>query len=149
MAQRNRVIDGKKKCPKCLDVFPVEHFGLRSNGNVNSYCPACKNKTRKEWDKANRTYEFNRNANLKKNFGLTIEDYQSMLDSQGGVCKICGKKTDKPLFVDHCHHTNKIRGLLCTHCNTGIGMFFDNPELLRAAIEYLEEASNGAGQSKH
>lgn len=75
---------------------------------------------------------------------LTTQEYQQLLQDQLGVCKIC--KTKPPIGIrlnnDHCHQTGITRGLLCSECNTGIGMFEDNPDLLRAAIAYLEK-NNG------
>lgn len=58
--------------------------------------------------------------------------------SQQGLCNICKKPSmGKSLALDHCHRSGKIRGLLCTKCNIGLGMFEDDPERLKAAIEYL------------
>lgn len=84
-------------------------------------------------------------ANVWKNkilrdFGITEVDYKSILESQQGVCKICRKKDDRRLAVDHCHVTGNIRGLLCRRCNTSIGLFEDNVNLLKYAIEYLEKS---------
>lgn len=70
-----------------------------------------------------------------------------MLKNQGGVCAICGKPetsthksgTMKSLAVDHCHATGKVRGLLCSACNHGIGHLKDSKEIMRAAIKYIEE----------
>lgn len=85
---------------------------------------------------------------LKIKYNLTLEEYNVMLDSQNGVCKICLKaetqKSNKngkvdSLRVDHCHTTNKVRGLLCSKCNFGIGQFNDNVNLLKSAINYLHE----------
>jgi hypothetical protein len=63
-----------------------------------------------------------------------------MLLGQDGVCKICSKPPlDNPyLCVDHSHITGRVRGLLCTRCNTGLGQFEDDPELLMAAYKYLK-----------
>jgi len=84
------------------------------------------------------------NSRLKSQYGLSLAEYQELLESQGGVCKICKQpcNSGKRLAVDHCHLTGKIRGLLCTCCNTGIGKFRDSPELLLAAVEYLKNAHN-------
>ena len=59
-----------------------------------------------------------------------------MLDQQKGKCAICNQEMEKP-YVDHCHNTKKIRGLLCVNCNFGLGSFKDNPKLLMKAIKYL------------
>jgi hypothetical protein len=59
-----------------------------------------------------------------------------MFKAQSGKCAICGKR--KPLGVDHCHVTGKIRKLICIKCNTGIGMFGDSPVLIKKALEYLK-----------
>jgi hypothetical protein len=74
-----------------------------------------------------------------KTFGLTLEKWQAMHDAQAGVCAICGGKERRghALSVDHCHQTNKVRGLLCGDCNRGLGLFRDNPEALVRAAEYL------------
>lgn len=83
--------------------------------------------------------------NLKRNYGLTIEEYNKMLESQQGVCAICGKEeylTDnkgqtRPLSVDHNHETGEVRGLLCDRCNRGIGIFYEDVDALEKAIQYL------------
>jgi len=83
--------------------------------------------------------------NLKKNYGISEAEYLNLLRGQNGVCKMCKQNSHLKsgrLAVDHCHKTGKIRGLLCTKCNTGIGMFEDNVELLKAAIKYLEESKD-------
>lgn len=94
----------------------------------------------------NRNYQ---KANLKKNYGITIKQYELILESQNGVCKICGQlETAKDknneilrLAVDHDHPTGKIRGLLCVKCNTMLGGAKDNPEILRKGANYLEQHS--------
>lgn len=77
---------------------------------------------------------------LKRNYGITHDDYLQMLKTQNGLCAICSKAEEKRrLAVDHCHHTGKIRGLLCGKCNTAIGKLNDNVCLLKKAIQYLEK----------
>lgn len=83
---------------------------------------------------------------LKRRYNITKEDYERMLESQGSVCKICGKpprntsQQTAVLHVDHNHTTGKVRGLLCGKCNTGLG-FIEQEELLKAAKAYLEDYS--------
>ena len=79
---------------------------------------------------------------LGKNYGITIEQYNNILEQQNGGCAICGSKSaliksHQRLHVDHCHSTGRVRGLLCTNCNQGIGKFNDSEVLLQRAIVYL------------
>jgi hypothetical protein len=79
---------------------------------------------------------------LKRYYGMTVDTYYKMNEDQKEVCKICGNKcmTGRELSVDHCHKTGKIRGLLCSKCNSGLGSFQDNVENMLKAIEYLKES---------
>lgn len=79
-----------------------------------------------------------KNNRLKREYGITLEDYEQMYQTQQGKCSICSKE-EKILNIDHCHSTGKIRELLCNQCNHGIGNFKDNTELLNKAIGYLEK----------
>jgi len=85
-----------------------------------------------------RLRECQRNSHLKIFYGLSLDKYNEMYEAQEGKCLICGEHKDK-LMVDHDHKTNKVRGLLCTHCNTGIGFLKDNVNNLKKAIDYLEK----------
>ena len=89
-----------------------------------------------------------RRKNLQYGYGMTLADYDSLLERQGGVCAICGGPPNgrgrrySNFAVDHDHKTGAVRGLLCSNCNTGIGNLRDDIALLKLAIKYLE-ASNG------
>jgi len=73
-----------------------------------------------------------------KKYGLTVKDYTKMFRQQGKGCAICGKPPKKRrLAVDHSHKTGKVRGLLCYHCNRGLGWFYDNEEYLTKAAAYI------------
>ena len=76
---------------------------------------------------------------LRRQYGLTLEDYDALAAAQGRVCAICRKPelSSRRLHVDHDHTTRKVRGLLCGNCNRMLGLAKDKPEILRAAIEYL------------
>src|ERR1051325_379040 len=94
-----------------------------------------------EWRTNNPTYMSERQ--LFRRYGLRMEDWDRLLESQNGLCAICKEpfeigSSGKHPVVDHCHKTGKIRGLLHSNCNTGLGMFKDDVIKLRAAIEYLE-----------
>lgn len=94
-----------------------------------------------------KNYELNREQKLAKHrehvlksrYGLTMDDYYCLLQSQGNKCAICKKEATKTLDVDHCHETGKVRGLLCNNCNRGLGHFQDDKHLLRNAMEYLDD----------
>ncbi len=82
--------------------------------------------------------EGGKDHNLRKRFGITLEQWKLMVEAQGGVCAICRQEPGKRgFFVDHCHGTQVIRGLLCGKCNTGIGMLRDDPEIVENALAYL------------
>ena len=82
---------------------------------------------------------------LIERYGLTESEYESMWQSQQGLCAICKRPEPESirarLCIDHCHDTGRVRGLLCGFCNTGLGGFRDNVESLRSAIAYLESAA--------
>lgn len=78
-----------------------------------------------------------KSLNLKR-YGITLEQYNRLLIAQGGRCKICDKT--EHLHVDHDHRTGKVRGLLCSNHNTGLGKFQDDIETLEKAIVYLKES---------
>ena len=83
-----------------------------------------------------------------KLYGLSMEDYEQMNESQGGKCAICGgtesrSDSDAGLVVDHDHATGEVRGLLCNLCNTGLGAMRDDESLMLAAIEYLRKSTTG------
>ncbi len=74
---------------------------------------------------------------------LTADEYNAMLEAQGGVCAICKKKPKAGrLAVDHVHGTDKVRGLLCNLCNSALGLFKDDPDRLKVAIEYLRKGDS-------
>ena len=86
---------------------------------------------------------------LKRDYGLTLDEFDAMLAKQHGKCAICGVFMDPParaaknsiaVTVDHCHATNVVRGLLCYSCNLGLGIFKDCLQRMRSAIIYLEQA---------
>jgi len=77
---------------------------------------------------------------LKKNYGISLEQYNEMFDKQKGRCAICGthqNELKQMLSVDHCHETNRIRGLLCNGCNRGIGYLKDDIRIVENALKYL------------
>lgn len=93
-----------------------------------------KNNPEKIKEKAKRNYIKSKLLRYK----LSVQEFNSIFERQNGNCLICNKKM-KRVCVDHCHKTNKVRGLLCITCNSGLGMFCDSIKLLKSAIKYLEK----------
>jgi len=99
----------------------------------------------RQWRKNNP--EKAKNSDLKKHFGVTLAMYEAMFAAQNGVCAICAqpersKAADggpRAMPVDHCHESGRVRGLLCTACNRGLGMFGDSETTLLAALNYLKK----------
>ncbi len=73
-----------------------------------------------------------------RKYGLAPEDYRRMLAEQNGVCAICKLNSRRELCVDHCHLTQTVGGLLCNNCNTGLGMYDDDPDRMREGAAYLD-----------
>ncbi len=135
-----------RKCKACGEHKPLDDFyrEYRRKEARRHECKSCANRRtteyRKEVSRETRS-RWNRNSALKR-YGISEAVYQEMLDLQDGMCAICGspnsENSSNRLHVDHDHKTGTVRGLLCTRCNPGIGMFCDDPELMRRAIKYLE-----------
>lgn len=110
----------------------------------------------REWRKTNpdrarflwrRSVARNRNKiNERQRFkrhGITLDEYNKILESQNSLCAICyDSLVSNRKHLDHCHNSNKIRGILCSKCNHGLGLFRDNPQLLANAIYYLSKHSS-------
>lgn len=87
-----------------------------------------------------------RARHIQRQYNLSIEQYINMFKEQNGVCKICGRpprgkhRVNETLYlnVDHDHKTGEVRGLLCSQCNTALGLLEDNPQYLRNAADYLD-----------
>ena len=84
-----------------------------------------------------------KSTNLKSSYGISLDQYNEMLIKQDYKCAICEKHVSslkRDLCVDHCHDSLKIRGLLCSTCNTGIGMLGDKSPTVIRAVEYLKKS---------
>ena len=122
---------GNKKCSICSLLKSNNEFNIdkRKQDGLDNRCRMCN---------AKRTSIHSK----QRLYGCAPELFLKLLESQGNTCAIC-KKTNtlnkkNNLSVDHCHSTGKIRGLLCSKCNFGLGQFKDNPELLLKAAEYVK-----------
>ena len=127
------VFDGKiKYCSVCHKPKTLDNF-YKAPNNKTGYegkCKSCRNIS-------------SRGKHLKLRYGVSEKDYEKMLEEQGGVCKVCGKfelrSKSKYMVVDHCHTTGDVRGILCHKCNTALGLFNDDVDIMKKAIEYLGE----------
>lgn len=131
-----------KTCTQCGLVKELELFGsykYKNEERRRAACTDCRNVRQKARYRENP--EIHRAYLLKQKYSMTLEDYDQMIVDQGGKCKICGTETPnchhKRFVVDHNHATNEVRGLLCSTCNTGLGNFSDNPEIILKAAQYL------------
>lgn len=171
MSMRSLELVKEKACSQCKSIKPFSEFSKHKQhaDGLSSNCKVCKNSKRrtdeyrsqalkasrvwrdknpdrvKVWSKKFRESDYGktwiRNDSLKRLYGITVEQYNEMFESQKGCCAICLKhqsECKKRLAVDHDHETGATRSLLCHHCNTGIGAFRDNSELLDIAIKYLK-----------
>jgi len=80
---------------------------------------------------------------LRRNYGISEKEYDDLLQQQDNLCAICRTKSSKNLHVDHDHDTGKVRGLLCSNCNTSLGLLRENPALFLSAVEYLKKCIAG------
>jgi hypothetical protein len=146
-----------KTCTKCsldksLDLFPKMKA---SKDGRNCWCRQCSAEQKRQHYRLNRdkvkaqvkAYQTanpdnHRNNQLKRDFGITIEQYREMLEAQNNSCAICKRSEDlftRSLAVDHCHLTGRVRGLLCITCNRLLGNAYDNKDVLLSAIDYLNK----------
>jgi hypothetical protein len=121
--------------------------GTRGRGHNNRVsCYSCTNRPEHR-------LEGYKNKHLKRNYGLTLFEFNKMLDEQQGKCRTCDRALDRERYktakgkgrspsepmVDHCHTNGLVRGILCLHCNTALGHIFDSPDILNNMIAYLSE----------
>jgi hypothetical protein len=131
----------------------AQKHGLKDAGQIYSVLEAVGVTELRRGPNPKRGYASLRDRELFVNYGMRLDDYAKMLRAQGGVCLLCGKVETRlgptrrlaPLSVDHDHKTGKVRGLLCSNCNHGIGSFRDDPELIERAIAYLEKHGGSRG----
>lgn len=134
-----------KRCRDCGEVKPLDEFhnDKAKKDGKQAHCKLCGNARKVLWSKANpeKDAATQRRTNLKRKYGITVEQYDEMYEAQGGKCFICG--TDEPggrfgtLHVDHCHDSGDVRALLCDKCNRGLGYFNEDPDALISAAMYI------------
>ena len=144
----------------------MARFSLRKKGGTKplSHCKTCKQTYDRQRYSGNPKREIAKTAKwrmenpervktakLKRDFGLTLDDYKSMAKAQGNRCAICRQRETvrgksgriKDLCVDHDHKTGQVRGLLCSRCNRTLGLCDDNYQILKRGGEYLKKWKGG------
>lgn len=128
----------KRCCNKCIELQELNFLEKKKQKEIQKTLN--KNKKYKRQDPV-----YYRALSYKKLYNLTIESYNLMLEQQNNSCAICDSKSPgrggSNFHVDHCHTTGKVRGLLCTKCNMGLGYFNDDIEALKKAIKYLQKTN--------
>lgn len=128
-------------CPHCGVEKPISGFYVcrqakSDRSYVKTRCKEC-----------HRQYPRDRkNDNLRNRYGITSEQWRAIRAKENHQCMICGiseHTINRPLMVDHCHRNKRVRGVLCQHCNTMLGMAKDKIRVLRAAIQYLKTNKRG------
>ena len=116
------------------------HAQQKAWRDLNPEMVAAQNRSAKQ--KNPESYYKSQLKNQLRKYGITLDDYNQMLDDQDGVCAICQNEcpTGRRLSVDHDHETGEVRGLLCHGCNLGLGAFKDSVRGLQRAIQYLESS---------
>ncbi len=128
------LLEGKKRCSKCLEVKNTDDFSIDkyTSTGFSSNCRCCIKSNNKE------NAELNKKRSAKYRYGVSDEEYNELMTVTN--CQICDKRFDTKNIknIDHCHETGRVRGILCTKCNQGLGMFHDKVVVLEKAITYLK-----------
>lgn len=128
--------------PVCKRCAQITRPSQMSKGSPH-LCKPCRTAATREWAERNPDdWERHlRKSHLKRKYGITVEEADALLEKQGGKCAICsvteGDSRGFRMHIDHDHATGVVRGILCNLCNSGLGQFRDNPDLLTKAIAYL------------
>lgn len=144
-----------KQCSTCGKQKEHEHFHRNkySPDGLHSKCKECKNEKAKEWyAKAKLGLETGRQnvgetprgKHLRRTYGISVAQYEELLEKQDHCCAICGKHADeekRSLAVDHNHVTGEIRGLLCGYCNHRLVGRHRDGDLLRRIADYIEQGT--------
>ena len=130
-----------KYCPDCRQEHSVSEFGKNSSAydGLTGYCRA----HHEERGRLNRVKNCGSGKayRLRYRHGISIEQYEHMLEDQNYLCAVCQRypqaNLKNPWHVDHDHVTGKVRGILCHSCNTALGNLNDDPDILERALNYL------------
>lgn len=141
----------EKPCNTCGTVKPLtEYYSAKDmKDGLRGECKCCNKaatKARRLGPKRKQILDKQIDSQMMRLYGIGLDDYNQMLEDQGGKCAICD--TSEPghggnrFCIDHCHTTGKVRGLLCMPCNVSIGHFKDNVQLIENALNYVKVHNN-------
>jgi len=151
---------GLLKCTRCQKEKHPEEMSVdkKRNSGLSSWCKQCRARTAKNWAAKNperyreqqshkkpQEYLAQRDYMLRYRYGISLAEYETMLEAQNRSCAICKKPASKLtylLHVDHCHDHGHVRGLLCSGCNLYVGYVKNNPEVFANGSEYLKRHNN-------
>jgi hypothetical protein len=134
-AKQARLALGMKRCNDCQNILPLDMFSHSKDqrSHPSGHVGICKGCSRERY--------------VRRKYGMSQQEYSALLAAQGGGCAICGGLfaggSRRNLNIDHDHATGRVRGILCAHCNKGLGLFRDRYDLLQKAIDYLGGHSPG------
>lgn len=129
--EKNGGVQYLVECAKCGEIHSRNAKHLK-HGHESQQCS--------KYRPPNYTGLEKRDGIIRNQYGITLAQYNTMLEAQNYKCAICGNEDEvegRRLAIDHCHTSGKVRGLLCGKCNRGLGLFYDNTINLAKAIEYL------------
>ena len=131
---------GQVVCRRCEELKESFHFSKGQIENPSRVCKSCRSELNKTWKESNPGYMD------EWRYNLSVNDKERIIEKQGGTCANgnCqyGLDDDHKLYVDHCHKTGKVRGLLCHHCNTALGLLMESPDKIAGLMNYAEKHSD-------
>ena len=128
-----------KTCKDCKKSLPLSDFYMRSdNGRPRPRCKKCHNYW--NYNKDMEASKMRKKKERANTYGITLCELDELLKIEN--CQICDKNIKDKQQIDHCHHTGRVRGVLCSNCNRGLGRFKDSKSNLTNAIKYLDHATN-------
>ena len=135
-----------KTCCRCGIEKPIGSYGKdqTTKDKHRPECRECRNIALRRYTLNPIVQKYRKDRHQLRTYGISIAIKEKMLEEQGGCCPICGtnKPGKKGWATDHDHISKKIRGILCQHCNQGLGNFLDNKTYLLNAVAYIAKYSN-------
>lgn len=128
-------LSGIYQCTQCKEIKPLIEFNKSNKDGLVSKCKICQKD--KYTNNKERYSKHTKEGHYRRMYGISLEQRNEMIKDK--MCEICNEVP--AIFIDHCHTTNKIRGVLCRKCNSGLGFFKDSIKSMTKAIQYLEIAN--------